>query len=127
MRRFVDAAHSAGIGVILDVVYNHFGPDGNYTGQFSRDYVTKKHTTDWGDAINYDGENCGPVREFVEANAKYWIEEFHLDGLRLDATQNIYDDSRDHILDGDHEKCSKGGAGSARRSWWRKMSRRTFD
>ena len=80
------------------MVYNHFGPDGNYTGQFSRDYLTKKHTTDWGDAINYDGENCGPVREFVEANAKYWIEEFHLDGLRLDATQNIYDDSRDHIL-----------------------------
>lgn len=100
MRKFVDTAHSLGIGVILDVVYNHFGPDGNYTGQFSRDYVTAKHTTDWGDAINYDGENCGPVREMVEANAGYWIDEFHLDGLRLDATQNIYDDSPDHILAG---------------------------
>ena len=98
MRRFVNAAHELGIVVILDVVYNHFGPDGNYTGQFSRDYVTAKHTTDWGEAINYDGRNCGPVREFVTANARYWIEEFHLDGLRLDATQNIYDDSKDHIL-----------------------------
>ena len=100
MRKFVDTAHSLGIGVILDVVYNHFGPDGNYTGQFSSDYVTSKHTTDWGEAINYDGENCGPVRELVEANAGYWIDEFHLDGLRLDATQNIYDDSPDHILTG---------------------------
>jgi maltooligosyltrehalose trehalohydrolase len=98
MRRFVDTAHGLGIGVILDVVYNHFGPDGNYTGQFSKDYVTAKHTTDWGEAINYDGHNCEPVREFVAANAHYWIEEFHLDGLRLDATQNIYDDSDDHIL-----------------------------
>ena len=98
MRRFVDAAHSQGIGVILDVVYNHFGPDGNYIGHFASDYVTRKHTTDWGDAINYDGPNCGPVREFVQSNATYWIDEFHLDGLRIDATQNIYDDSEDHIL-----------------------------
>jgi maltooligosyltrehalose trehalohydrolase len=98
MRRFVDVSHSLGMGVILDVVYNHFGPDGNYTGQFSRDYVTPKHTTDWGEAINYDGTNREPVREFVAANARYWIEEFHLDGVRLDATQNIYDDSPDHIL-----------------------------
>jgi maltooligosyltrehalose trehalohydrolase len=98
MRRFIDAAHSLGMGVILDVVYNHFGPDGNYSGQFSRDYVTSKHTTDWGEAINYDGEDCQPVRDFVSANAHYWIEEFHLDGLRLDATQNIYDDSEDNIL-----------------------------
>jgi maltooligosyltrehalose trehalohydrolase len=98
MRRFVDTAHSLGMGVILDVVYNHFGPDGNYVGQFSRDYFTHKHTTDWGDAINYDGENCGAVRDFVTSNAGYWIDEYHLDGLRLDATQNIYDDSKDHIL-----------------------------
>ena len=69
MRRFVDTAHDLGIGVILDVVYNHFGPDGNYTGQFSTDYVSAKHTTDWGEAINYDGQNSGPVREFVTANA----------------------------------------------------------
>ena len=98
LRRFVDTAHVLGIGVILDVVYNHFGPDGNYIGQFSPHYFTHKHTTDWGDAINYDGENSAAVREFVESNAAYWIDEYHLDGLRLDATQNIYDDSKEHIL-----------------------------
>ena len=98
MRRFVDSAHAHGIAVILDAVYNHFGPDGNYLGQYSSDYVTKKHKTDWGDAINFDGPNSGPVRQLVEANAFYWIDEFHLDGLRLDATQDIYDDTADHIL-----------------------------
>jgi maltooligosyltrehalose trehalohydrolase len=97
-RGFVDRAHSLGIGVILDVVYNHLGPDGNYLGQFSRAYFSEKHKTDWGSAINYDGENSEPVREFTISNAEYWIREFHLDGLRLDATQNIYDDSGDHIL-----------------------------
>ena len=86
------------IGVILDVVYNHFGPDGNYLRQFSEDYFTDDHVTEWGDAINFYGENSAPVREFVIANAGYWIDEFHLDGLRLDATQNIYDESADHIL-----------------------------
>jgi maltooligosyltrehalose trehalohydrolase len=98
MRRFVDRAHSLGIAVILDVVYNHLGPDGNYTSQFSSDYVTSKYSTDWGEAINYDGPNSGPVRDFVSGNAAYWIDEFHLDGLRLDATQNIYDDSDNHII-----------------------------
>lgn len=97
-RRFVDRAHSVGIGVILDVVYNHLGPDGNYLRQFSEDYFTDRYETDWGEAINYDGENAGPVREFFLANAGYWVDEFHLDGLRLDATQNIYDKSPDHIL-----------------------------
>ena len=100
MRRFVDTAHTLDMAVILDVVYNHFGPDGNYTSQFSADYVTSKYTTDWGEAINYDGPNSGPVREFVTSNAAYWVQEFHIDGLRLDATQNIYDDSGDHILAG---------------------------
>jgi len=97
-RRFVDRAHSLGLGVILDVVYNHFGPDGNYLKQFSEDYFTDRHTTEWGEAINYDGDHAGPVREFAICNAGYWIDEYHLDGLRLDATQNIYDDSGDHIL-----------------------------
>jgi maltooligosyltrehalose trehalohydrolase len=97
-RRFVDRAHALGIGVILDVVYNHLGPDGNYLARYSKDYFTDKHTTDWGEAINFDGENSGPVREFYTANAGYWIDEYHLDGLRLDATQNIYDDSENHIL-----------------------------
>jgi maltooligosyltrehalose trehalohydrolase len=97
-RAFIDKAHSVGIGVILDVVYNHFGPDGNYLKCFAEDYFTEKYVNDWGDAINFDGPNCGPVREYFLANAQYWIEEFHLDGLRLDATQQIFDDSPEHIL-----------------------------
>jgi maltooligosyltrehalose trehalohydrolase len=109
-RRFVDRAHGLGIGVILDLVYNHFGPDGNYLGEFSRDYFSKRHKTDWGDAINFDGPNCGPVREFYLANARYWIEEFHLDGYRFDATQNIYDDSESHIL-GEVARVSRAAAG----------------
>jgi maltooligosyltrehalose trehalohydrolase len=97
-RGFVDAAHALGIGVILDVVYNHLGPDGNYLKLFSENYFSIKYKTDWGEAINYDGDDCTPVREFFSANAGYWIDEYHLDGLRLDATQNIYDQSKPHIL-----------------------------
>ncbi len=97
-RRFVDAAHGLGMGVLLDVVYNHFGPDGNYIELFSGDYKSAEHKTDWGDAINFHGDNCGPVREFFIANAGYWVDEFHLDGLRLDAVQAIFDESKDHIL-----------------------------
>ncbi|CAN5406608.1 malto-oligosyltrehalose trehalohydrolase [soil metagenome] len=99
-RTFVDAAHALGIGVILDVVYNHLGPDGNYLGHFSKDYFAKRLKTDWGAAINFDGPNSGPVREFYLTNAAHWIDEYHLDGLRLDATQNIYDDALPlkHIL-----------------------------
>ncbi len=96
-RRFVDRAHSLGLAVILDVVYNHLGPDGNYIGKFAPQFFCEK-TTDWGPALNFDGEDSGPVREFVIANACYWIDEFHLDGLRLDATQDIHDCSEDHIL-----------------------------
>jgi maltooligosyltrehalose trehalohydrolase len=97
-RAFVDQAHAIGLGVILDVVYNHLGPDGNYLGQFAPDYFSDRHRTDWGPAINFDGENSEPVREFFVANAGYWIDEFHLDGLRLDATQDIHDDSPEHFL-----------------------------
>jgi maltooligosyltrehalose trehalohydrolase len=97
-RRFVDRAHALGLGVILDVVYNHLGPDGNYLKEFSGDYFTDRYPNDWGEAINFDGEGSGPVREFVLANAAHWIEEYHLDGLRLDATQQIYDASPEHIL-----------------------------
>jgi maltooligosyltrehalose trehalohydrolase len=98
MRRFIDAAHQLGIGVILDVVYNHVGPDGNYLARFSDTYFTQLHGTDWGEAINFYGPGSGPVREYFIANAGYWIDEFHLDGLRLDATQNVYDKSSDHIV-----------------------------
>ena len=97
-RAFVDAAHRCGIGVLLDVVYNHVGPDGNYLRKFSESYFTADHKTDWGEAINFYGQHSAPVREFYAANAAYWIKEFHLDGLRLDATQNVYDKSKDHIL-----------------------------
>lgn len=97
-RRFVDVAHSLGLGVILDVVYNHLGPEGNYLTAFSDDYFSNRYTTDWGAAFNYDGPNSTAVREFCWRNACYWIAEFHLDGLRLDATQNIYDQGPLHIL-----------------------------
>ena len=97
-RRFIDRAHALGMGVILDVVYNHLGPDGNYLGMFSSDYVTDRYKTDWGPAINYDGPNSDPIRDYIAGNAGYWIDEFHFDGLRLDATQNIYDSSAEHIL-----------------------------
>jgi len=98
MRAFVNRAHGLGLGVILDVVFNHFGPDGNYVGQFSKDYFSAKYQNEWGEALNFDGENSGPVREFFITNAAYWIDEFHLDGLRLDATQQIFDASPVHIL-----------------------------
>jgi maltooligosyltrehalose trehalohydrolase len=97
-RRFVDAAHGLGLGVILDVVYNHFGPTGNYSGVFSDHYVSERHHTDWGAAINFDGPHSAPVREFFTANAGHWIEEYHLDGLRIDAIHAIVDDSPEHIL-----------------------------
>jgi maltooligosyltrehalose trehalohydrolase len=97
-RRFVDAAHRHGLGVILDVVYNHLGPDGNYLRQFADDYFTDRYDCEWGDAVNFDGPTAGPVREFFVANAGYWIDEFHLDGLRIDATQQIFDRSPDHVL-----------------------------
>jgi len=98
LRRFVDLAHSLGLGVILDVVYNHFGPTGNYLGAFSAHYTSDRHHTDWGDALNFDGPNSGPVRELFIKNAHYWIDEFHFDGLRLDAVHAIMDDSKEHIL-----------------------------
>jgi maltooligosyltrehalose trehalohydrolase len=97
-RRFVNIAHGLGLGVVLDVVYNHFGPDGNYLRAFAPEYFSTRYTTEWGEAINYDGESSGPVREFMVANAGYWIDEFHLDGLRFDATQQIFDESPEHIL-----------------------------
>jgi maltooligosyltrehalose trehalohydrolase len=97
-RGFVDRAHGLGLAVILDVVYNHAGPDGNYLEVFAPEYFTDRYATDWGKAINFDGPDAGPVREFFTSNAGYWIDEYHLDGLRLDATQSIFDSSRAHIL-----------------------------
>ena len=98
LRAFVNEAHSLGLGVILDVVYNHFGPDGNYLGVFSDDYLRRERGNDWGDSINFDGKNSGPVREFFITNGRYWIEEFHFDGFRFDATQSIHDESDEYIV-----------------------------
>ena len=98
MRQFVDRAHAVGIGVVLDVVYNHLGPDGNYLPKYSPYYLSKKHKTDWGQAINFDGKENGPVRDYFCNNAAYWMRDFHLDGLRFDATQDIHDETRPHIL-----------------------------
>jgi maltooligosyltrehalose trehalohydrolase len=98
LRAFVDRCHSVGIGVILDVVYNHLGPVGNYLRVFSESYFTDRYENEWGDAINFDGADAGPVREFFIANAGYWIDEYHLDGLRLDATQQIFDSSPQNVM-----------------------------
>ncbi|WP_448189037.1 malto-oligosyltrehalose trehalohydrolase [Azospirillum sp. sgz301742] len=98
MRRFVDRAHGLGLAVILDVVYNHFGPDGNYLKCFSDAYFTGKYENEWGEAINFDGPDSGPVREYFVMNAGYWVDEFHLDGLRLDATQQIFDSSPVNVM-----------------------------
>ncbi len=96
MRAFVDRAHAIGIGVILDVVYNHLGPDGNYLSDFSPEYFTDKYTNAWGRAINFEGPDA--ARQFFVQNARYWIEEFHVDGLRFDATQDIKDASSRHVM-----------------------------
>jgi maltooligosyltrehalose trehalohydrolase len=98
-RRFIDRAHALGMGVILDVVYNHFGPDGDYLDKFAREYFSTRYQNEWGRPINFDaGERAAQVREFYLANVRYWIEEFHIDGLRLDATQQIFDASPEHIM-----------------------------
>jgi maltooligosyltrehalose trehalohydrolase len=98
LRAFIDSAHRHGLAVILDVVYNHLGPDGNYLERFSSDYFTDKHANEWGKALNFDGPSSGPVREFFCDNAAYWIDEYRFDGLRLDATQMIIDDSPRHVV-----------------------------
>ena len=98
LRAFIDRAHSLGLGVILDVVYNHFGPDGNYLGVYSDDYLLRGKGHEWGDSINFDGRNSEPVREFFVLNGRYWIEEFHFDGFRFDATHAIHDKSEEYII-----------------------------
>src|SRR5213595_246205 len=98
LRAFIDRAYALGLGVILDVVYNHFGPDGNYLRVYSDDYMNRERENEWGESINFDGKNCGPVREFFITNGRYWIEEFHFDGFRFDATQCIFDRSEEAII-----------------------------
>jgi len=98
LKALVDAAHGARITVILDVVYNHLGPDGNYLPACSDEFFSKTHETPWGKGFNFDGAHSGPVREFFKANLIYWMEEFHIDGFRLDATHAIEDNSEYHVL-----------------------------
>src|ERR1700722_7585256 len=95
----VDAAHARGIMVLLDVVYNHFGPDGNYLPLYAPAFFTERHQTPWGAGVNFDGPESKTVREFIIHNALYWLTEFHFDGLRIDAVHALYDDSERHLLD----------------------------
>lgn len=97
-RYFINEAHRCRIGVILDVVYNHLGPGSLILGRFSSDYFSKRYKNEWGKAINFDGPNAEPVREFFLSNARYWAKEFHIDGLRIDATQQIFDSSPVNII-----------------------------
>jgi malto-oligosyltrehalose trehalohydrolase len=98
LKRLVDEAHRLGLMVLLDVVYNHFGPEGNYLHAYAPQFFTSRHRTPWGDAINFDGVGSDVVRRFFIHNALYWLDEFHVDGLRLDAVHAIEDDSRPDIL-----------------------------
>ena len=98
LQRFVDAAHGAGIGVILDVVYNHVGASGVKALESFGPYFTERHETPWGKAVNYDGEQSDGVREWVLQSATGWVRDFHVDGLRLDAIHAIHDDAARHVL-----------------------------
>jgi len=96
-KRFVDAAHGRGLGVVLDVVYNHFGPTGNHLGRFGP-YTSDRHQTPWGDAVNLDGPDSAAVRRYFLDNAQHWLRHYHLDGLRLDAVHQLIDESEHHLL-----------------------------
>ncbi len=98
LKKLVQSAHDRGMMVLLDVVYNHFGPEGNYLNAYSPQFFTDQHRTPWGNAINFDGSESPVVRDFFIHNALYWLTEYHFDGLRLDAVHAIIDDSTPHIL-----------------------------
>lgn len=114
LQSFVDAAHEKGLSVILDVVYNHLGPEGNYFSNFGP-FFTKKYSTPWGEAINYDGAESDTVRSFFIQNALYWLRDFHIDGLRLDAVHGIYDFSAHHFLAELKEEVLKLANGTSRK------------
>lgn len=98
LRTFIDQAHKCGIGVILDVVYNHLGSGSSFFKEFSPYYFTDRYKNEWGAAINFDGPQSGPVREYFLSNAEYWVREYHFDGFRIDATQQIFDASEKNII-----------------------------
>jgi maltooligosyltrehalose trehalohydrolase len=98
LQRLVDAAHQRGLGIVLDVVYNHLGPEGNYLRQFSPHYFTDRYRTPWGEAFDYEGPHSRRVRDYAIDNALSWVHEYHVDGLRLDATGKIFDSTPTHLL-----------------------------
>ena len=108
LHRFVDAAHGLGLGVCLDVVYNHLGPDGNYLGELGP-YFNDHYVTPWGQALNLDGAESLEVRRWVLDNARQWLRDFHLDGLRLDAVHELHDDTRAARAGGDGPRGRRAG------------------
>ena len=98
LRRLVDAAHRRGLAIVLDVVYNHLGPDGAYLSAFSPAYFSSRHKSPWGDGVNLDGPGSRRVRDFFVQNALHWVHEYHVDGLRLDATHALTDEGPEHFL-----------------------------
>ena len=116
LRRLVDAAHGAGLAVLLDVVYNHLGPEGNYLGAFGP-YFSDRYRTPWGAAVNYDGADSAGVRRHVVENARHWIGEYHLDGLRLDAVHGIHDAGTPHLLAELTDAVHAQGDALGRRVW----------
>jgi malto-oligosyltrehalose trehalohydrolase len=113
LKALVVAAHQHGLAVILDVVYNHFGPEGNYLHHYAPQFFDTRHQTPWGAAINFDGAASRTVRDFFIHNARYWLEEYHIDGLRLDAIDAVHDDSEPHIVR-ELAAAARSGAGSGR-------------
>ena len=134
LKRFVQAAHARGLMVFLDVVYNHFGPEGNYLHAYAEPFFNPRHQTPWGAAINFDGPLSRTVRDFFIHNALYWLDEYHFDGLRLDAVHAIADDTQPHILHELAEAIRAGpgcgrveGAAIARRGRASQALRRAFE
>ena len=114
LKRLVDAAHARGLMVLLDVVYNHFGPEGNFLHAYAPQFFNEAHKTPWGAAINFDGEHAQTVRDFFVHNALYWLEEFRFDGLRMDAVHAIADNSPRHVV-GEIAQAVAAGPGRERR------------
>lgn len=114
LKRLVNAAHETGLAVMLDVVYNHLGPEGNYLWDYGA-YFTERYTTPWGEAMNLDGAGSDAVRRYIIENALYWLHDFHIDGLRLDATHALYDSSARHLLDDLTAACHDYAAAHNRR------------
>jgi maltooligosyltrehalose trehalohydrolase len=113
LKALIAAAHHAGLAVLLDVVYNHFGPEGNYLHRYAPQFFNERHATPWGPAINFDGPASATVREFFIHNALYWLQEYHFDGLRLDAVHAIHDDGSPHIVNA-LAHAARAGAGQER-------------